>query len=243
MTERQQQIVLRSTAHDSRTSRMRSAAVDQVSDALARAQTAEVIWSTPWLGDEVSQTSPTHYTVAQWTNQTRRIKRSWPITTNSPASTTPSSAWRTSTAAPTRTRPRTCDAGHERRPLGGLLARRDLRARAAGTRAVGLRRRGGRLVHRREHHPGRRCPAHAGRQPDRRRLAGPCGRRRARRDDRDEQLGPRRRRRRDPDPQRHHRAGRAGDPAPHGDAAAAHRGVGPHGARAGPGGRAHVRDR
>ena len=33
------------------------------------------------------------------------------------------------------------------------------------------------------------------------------------------------------------------DPAPHGDAAAAHRGVGPDGARAGPGGRAHVRDR
>ena len=69
-------------------------------------------------------------------------------------------------------RPADCGAGHERRPLGGALARGDLLARAAGARAGRLRRRRGRVEHRREHDPRRRRPAHPRRQADRRRLAG-----------------------------------------------------------------------
>ena len=157
-------------------------------------------------------------------------------------STTPSSAWRTNTVAATTTRPPTWGAGHERRALGGVLPRGDLLPRAAGARATRLRGRRGRVVHRREHHPHRRRPAHPRRQADRRRLAGPGRGGRAGRHDRDEQLGTRRRRRRVAHQERHQRAGRAGRPVAQRHAAPAHRGVEPDRAGGGARRRAHVRD-
>ena len=170
------------------------AAIAQLNEALSGLSAAGYL-SSPWLGDEEAEVAA-HYTSRPWKARLLLSSARLPTATNSTVSTTPSSAWRTNTVAATTTRPPTWDAGHERRALGGVLPRGDLLPRAAGARATRLRGRRGRVVHRREHHPYRRRPAHPRRQADRRRLAGPGRGGRAGRHDRDEQLGTRRRRRR-----------------------------------------------
>ncbi len=207
-----------------------------------QAQRAADTCRAPWLGDETSKEVAAHYTSRAMDEPDSSYQALSHTATNSHVSTTPSSAWRTSTVAATTTRPPTWGAGHERRALGGVLPRGDLLPRAAGARAARLRGRRGRVVHRREHHPHRRRPAHPRRQADRRGLAGPGRGGRAGRHDRDEQLGTRRRRRRVAHQERHQRAGRAGRPVAQRHAAPAHRGVEPDRAGGGARRRARVRD-